>query len=178
MKIKTEKRRFLAFAILLVLLGLWIAYARGDIGMSERAMCLENGDSMKPGDSFKSQIGESMAVFLHYNVEEDDYDLDIYVKRNHSFGWFFRYGSSGGAEDSLIRYTLDENGEYVLTFLSAGSRGNSPAVSRIEIDKGNGTSVTITPEENKPFAYVMSRRWNVVVYAEDGSILAPFERKM
>lgn len=172
------KRPVLLSAILLLMVGLWIAYVRGDIGMSERAMCLENGDSMEPGDSFKSQIGESVAVFLHYNVEEDDYDLDIYVKRKNNVGWFFRFGGASGALDYLVQMNCEGNDEYVLTYLSAVPLGHAPAVSRIEVDKGGGESMTITPEAGAPFAYVMDHRWNVVVYGVDGSIIEPVERNM
>lgn len=169
------KRYWQLFPVLLFLL-VWGLYVHGDIGISKQAMLEEQGQYLKEvkGDYLSStSIGDSMAAFLSYSVEEDDYDLRIYVRRKNTIGWFFRYGRSGGAEDTVYQYRLEENGEYVLVCLSTET-----AASRIEIDKGNGTVVTITPEENKPFAYVMSRQWLVVVYTADGSALRPVERSL
>lgn len=171
---KPNKRLLVPLAVLLLLLGLWIAYVRGDIGMSERAMCLENGDSMEPGDSVQSQIGQSMAVFLHYNVEESDYDLDIYVKREKSIGWHFRYGSAAaGAQHYLKKLTLENNQEYVLAYLDP-----EHTVSRIEIEKDDGNSEVLTHLTGKPFAYIMDKRWKVTVYDGNGEILRANEERM
>lgn len=164
--------------VVLVALGLWIGYVRGDIGLTEQGMCRDNADYMGDGDVVTCQIGESMAAFLQYNETEDDYDLDVYVKRKGDFGWFFRFSGASGALDRLMQMNCEGNNEYVLCYLSAGTRGNTPEVSRIEIDKGNGTTVNITPEEGKPFSYVMDHRWNVVAYDGEGNILTPVERLM
>ena len=172
------KRPVVLIVILLILLGLWMGYVRGDIGMSEHAMREDHRDYVKDGCTVYENIGNTMAAFLDYNAEMDDYDLDIYVKREGSMGWFFRFGGASGALDHLVQMNCEGNDEYVLTYLSAGSRGNTPAVSRIEVQKENGNTMTITPEVAKPFAYVMDQRWNVVVYSEDGSILQPVERSM
>lgn len=173
-----NKRIVILAVFVLAALGLRIGYVRGDIGLSERAMCRENADYMGDGDVVTCQIGESMACFLHYNVEEDDYDIDIYVKRKGDLGWFFRFGGASGALDYLVQMNCENNREYVLCYLSAGPRGNTPKISRIEVDKEDGSTMTILPEEGAPFAYVMDHRWNVMVYAEDGTVLEPIERSM
>ena len=171
---KPNKRLLVLLVISLFMFGLWIAYVRGDIGMSERAMCLENGDSMEPGDSFHSQIGQSMAVFLHYNLEENDHHLDIYVKREKSIGWHFRYGSAvAGAQHYLKKLTLENNQEYVLAYLDP-----EHTVSQIEIEKDDGNSEVLTHLTGKPFAYVMDKRWDVTVYDGNGDILRAYEERM
>jgi len=178
MKNKIFHKRFWVLAVALILLGLFLGYLHGDIGMTEHAMREDHREYVKEGCAVYEDIGDTMAAFLDFNSETDDYDLDVYVKRENRLGWFFRYGGSSGALDYLQQMSCEGNGEYVLCYLSAGPRGNTPAVSRIEVDKGSGTTVTITPERGRPFAYVMDRRWNVVVYAEDGTILEPIKRSM
>ena len=173
-----NKKIILPVLLLLVILGLWTGYVRGDIGLSEKTMCREAAQYMGDGDVSTCQIGETMAAFLHYNVEEDDYDIDIYVKRKGNIGWFFRFSGASNALNYLQRLNCEGNSEYVLCYLSAGPQGNAPEVSKIEIDEGNGTAVIITPEEGEPFAYVMDRRWNVVAYDGEGNIIQPVERKM
>ena len=159
--------------ILLILLGLRIAYVRGDIGMPEKAMYEQELEELQEERPLYGAIGDSMAVFLDYREDLTDIDVDIYVKRKYNIGWFFRYGQSGdGPQDYLQKMNCDGNGEYVLLYLSADP------VSHIEVDKGNGTTMTINPEQGKPFARVMKRSWNVVVYDEDGGIIRPVERNM
>ena len=164
--------------ILLILSALWIGYVRGDVGMSERAMREDHRDYVKDECVVYEDIGDTMAVFLDYGAQGDVYDLDIYVKRKHSIGWFFRFGGSSGALDYLIRMNCEDNAEYVLTYLSAGSGGNTPEAERIEVEKEDGTIMTIFPEAGTPFAYVMKHSWNVTVYGVDGSRLQPIERNM
>lgn len=172
------KRPVVLAAIVLLLLGLWVGYVRGDIGMSERAMREDHRDYVKDGCTVREDIGDTMAAFLDYNAEADVYDLDIYVKRKNDIGWFFRFGGASGALDYLMQMNCEGNEEYVLTYLSAGSQGNTSAVSYIEVDKGNGATMTITPEKDAPFAYVLDHSWNVIVYGTDGSIIRPVERSM
>lgn len=167
------KRPVVLPLIALLLLVLWLGYVRGDIGMSERAMCRDNADYMEDGDVVTCHIGDTMASFLQYNVEDDDYDLDIYVKRKNRIGWFFRFSGASGALDYLQQMNCEGNEEYVLCYLSPG-----PAVSRIQVDKGDGTTMTITPEENKPFACVLSHRWYVVAYDDKGNVIQPVERSL
>lgn len=159
--------------VLLILGAVGLLHARGEIGLTEQAMCQENGDTMEPGDSFTAQIGQSMAAFLHYNVEEDKYDLDIYVRRRNRFGWFFRLGSASSALDYLMQLNCEGNEAYVLTWLSP-----VPSECRIEVDKGSEGIETIVLKSGVPFVYVMDHRWNVTVYGADGSVMEPVKRNM
>lgn len=173
MKRKFDRKWLPLVAVVLVLLCLWIAYVRGDIGMSEKAMHEQEMEELQEKRPLYGDIGDSVAVFLDYREDLTDIDADIYVKRKHRIGWFFRYGqSSDGPQNYLQRMNCEGNDEYVLLYLSADP------ISHIEVDKGNGSAMTITPERGKPFAHVMKNSWNVVVYDEAGSIIRPVERNM
>lgn len=167
------KRPALLIVILSILLGLWVAYMRGDIGMSEKSMTEQELEEMQEKRPLYGGVSESMAVFLDFRDDLTDINVDIYVKRKGRVGWFFRYGhSAGGPQNYLVQMNCEENDEYVLMYLSADP------ISHIEVVKDDSTTTIINPERGKPFAYVMKHGWNVIVYDEDGSVVVPHERSM
>lgn len=156
-----------------------LAYRNGDIGMSEEAMCREVAEHYRDGFAQHSyattgDIGESMAVFLGYTPNRKDMDVDIYVKRKGSIGWFFRYSNSTtaatGQIDQVYRLELEGNEEYAL--ICAGLE----TIDRIEIEISEDTRRTIRPEAGGMAAYIMKKGWLVTIYDIDGNVIEPDRR--
>lgn len=166
------KRVILCAAGILAVLGLGIAYLCGHIGLSEDAMLQQELDEHQESRPVYCDQGESVAVFLEYRDDLTDIDVDIYVKRPYSLGWFFRFGSSSGEQDCLVQMNCEGNDEYVLLYLCG------EPVSYVEIEKEDGTATVFNPEMGKPFACVIKHSWNVTVYDQDGGILTPQQRNM
>lgn len=168
------------FLLAFFLLTLW-GYRNGDIGMSERAMQREMAEHT--GDGFTqstyamtSDMGDSMAVFLGYTPNRKDMDVDVYVKRKGSIGWFFRYGSSTtaatGQIDQVYRLELEGNQEYAL--ICAGLE----AIDRIEVEVSEDSLRVIHPEAGVPHAYIMKKDWLVTIYDTNGNVIEPSGRLM
>lgn len=163
------------FLLAFFLLTLW-AYQNGDIGMSEEAMCREMAECFRDGFAQPSyattgDIGDTMAVFLGYTPDRKNMDVDIYVKRKGSIGWFFRYSNSTtaatGQIDRVCRLELEGNEEYAL--ICAGLE----AIDRIEIEISEDTCRTIRPEAGGMAAYIMKKGWLVTIYDVDGDVVEP-----
>lgn len=166
------KKKVVLFGVVLLLFGLVLLRANHKIGISTQAMFREN-EAAAQGWICRDSMGDSMAVFLQFSTAEEGADIDVYAKRQGTIGWFFRYGgTSAGWMKNLEKLTLEGNSEYILLNRS------DLTVSRIEIDKGNGTTVTIAPEPGRPFAYVMDESWLVAVYGADGIVLQPVVYRM
>lgn len=175
MKTKSVPKILVYFLLAFFLLTLW-AYRNGDIGMSEGAMLKENADSVQEGYAVTRKIGESMAVFLQYNEAQTECDVDIYVKRKHSVGWFFRYGGASASVSGPIDYVhkmeVEGNDEYALVIISPRT------IDRIEVVMSEDSRKTITWETGEPFAYIMQQAWEVTIYGTDGQRMEPVERKL
>ena len=169
---RIPKQAILGAAVILAVLGLGIAYLCGHIGCSEETMLQQELDEHQESRPVYVDQGESMAVFLEYRDDLTDIEVDIYVKRPYSLGWFFRFGSSSGEQDCLVQMNCEGNDEYVLLYLCGAP------VSHVEIEKENGTTAVFNPEMGKPFACVMKHSWNVTVYDQNGGILMPRQRNM
>lgn len=171
-----SKHSILPVLIIAIFLGLGIAYFRGDIGITEQAMLKENADYVQDGYAVTRKIGDSMAVFLQYNRDQTECDVDIYVKRKGSIGWFFRYGgasaSVSGPIDYVHRLQVEENDQYALVIVSPR------IVDRVEIVMSDNARKTITWEPGEPFAYIMEQNWEVTIYGADGQRIEPVERNV
>lgn len=156
-------------------LALWM-YRDGNIGLSERGMLKNYITYGQDGHSFVKDIGDNMAVFLSWNQDQTEMDVDIYVKRKGSIGWFFRYGGATSSVSGPIKFVsrmgLEGNREYALIYVSP------EAIDRIEVVMGDDSRKTLYPEAGKPFAYILERGWEVTLYGADGQVIIPEERML
>lgn len=175
MRKETISKIVVYFLLAFFLLTLW-AYRNGKIGMSEEAMRREMAEHYRDGFAQHSyattgDMGENMAVFLGYTPNRKDMDVDIYVKRKGSIGWFFRYSNSTtaatGQIDRVLRLELEGNEEYAL--ICAGLA----AIDRIEIELSEDSRRIIRPEAGGMAAYIMKKGWLVTIYDINGNVIEP-----
>ena len=159
---------FLCFALLLCL-GLFGLYSRGDIGDSRDAMYRNVTASTKEGWHIADACGESVAGFLQYAEDLSDYEVKVYIKRDNAVGWFFRHGGSvGDPYANVYEITLENHSESIWYSL------NEVGVARIEIDSGDGVH-TIETTPGEPFILVTDRSQSITLYDAGGNIVVPQE---